>query len=95
MRHFKQCTTRRQLLLVLTGEGTFRGHKVANFTGQAKQEQNRRRLFRRRMHDQCGKIEQYRQAVLLQEGRSLSSDEAAIEWVERYAEDFARRCDGA
>ena len=41
--------------------------------------------FRARMEAQCGQIEKYRLTVLRDEGRRLSRDEAAMEWIERYA----------
>ncbi|MEH6582451.1 MAG: hypothetical protein V7754_10995 [Halioglobus sp.] len=47
-------------------------------------------LFRQRMEAQCGQIERYRLAVKRHEGRCLSSDEAAREWIERFAEAFAQ-----
>lgn len=46
--------------------------------------------FRERMRSQCEEIERYRRAVLRDEGRELSPDEAAREWIERYAGSFAR-----
>lgn len=45
-------------------------------------------VFTVRMVEQLCYIEQYRQQVLHAEGRSLSSEEAADEWVSRYAADF-------
>jgi hypothetical protein len=42
------------------------------------------------MEAQCDEIRKYRQRVLSSEGRQLSYDEAALEWIERYAEVFAR-----
>jgi len=44
--------------------------------------------FRRRMERQCGQIAQYRQSMLRECGRLLSLDEAALEWIERYAATF-------
>ena len=44
-------------------------------------------LFRLRMVEQICHIEQYRTAAASQ-GRSLSSHEAAVEWIEQYAEAF-------
>jgi hypothetical protein len=41
-----------------------------------------------RMVEQVCHIEHYRYDVLQEEGRVLSSEEAAREWVERYAADF-------
>jgi len=46
-------------------------------------------LFRLRMVEQICHIEQYRRTVRESQGRVLSSQEAAIEWIERYAEAFA------
>jgi hypothetical protein len=46
--------------------------------------------FLGRMEAQCDRIRGYRDQVLRQEGRSLSYDEAALEWIERYAEVFAK-----
>lgn len=45
--------------------------------------------FRARMQAQCKKIEQYKDAVFESQGRRLSWDEAALEWIERYAEAFS------
>ena len=44
--------------------------------------------FLARMEAQCHQIERYRLDVLRNEGRELSRDEAALEWIERYAEGF-------
>ena len=46
--------------------------------------------FLQRMEAQCNEIRRYRQKVLRSEGRQLSQDQAALEWIERYAEVFAR-----
>lgn len=40
------------------------------------------------MERQCSEIRAYRQAVLRESGRRLSLDEAASEWIERFAEHF-------
>lgn len=45
-------------------------------------------LFRLRMESQCHQIMQYRLQVLRESGRLLSSDEAALEWIARYAATF-------
>ncbi len=45
-------------------------------------------LFRLRMLSQCRLIGEYRQAVLKETGRLLTLDEAALEWIERYAATF-------
>jgi len=47
--------------------------------------------FRERMECQCQEIAQYRLAALREGGRELSMEEAALEWIERHAADFARR----
>ncbi len=44
--------------------------------------------FRRRMERQCSEIRAYRKAVLRDSGRRLSLDEAALEWIDRFAESF-------
>ena len=45
-------------------------------------------IFRLRMIEQICHIEHYRKEVMLTEGRKLSTDEAAKEWISRYAGDF-------
>jgi hypothetical protein len=40
------------------------------------------------MEQQCQQIKQYRQSMLRERGRLLSPDEAALEWIERYAATF-------
>jgi len=45
-------------------------------------------LFRARMVEQICHIELYRRAVRESEGRDMSSHEAALEWIERYAGAF-------
>ena len=44
--------------------------------------------FRNRMEQQCHQIKLYRQSILRESGRLLSPDEAAFEWIERYAATF-------
>ena len=44
--------------------------------------------FKARMEAQCYLVEQYRLAVAREEGRRLTTDEAALEWIDRYAETF-------
>jgi Tfp pilus assembly protein PilZ len=41
-----------------------------------------------RMVEQLCYIEHYRQTVETNEGRQLSGEEAALEWIEKYAENF-------
>jgi hypothetical protein len=45
-------------------------------------------IFRLRMIEQICHIEHYRKEVMLIEGRDLSTNEAAKEWISRYAGDF-------
>jgi len=45
------------------------------------------------MQAQCDRIRRYRDQVLHEQGRALTYDEAAMEWIERYAEVFARNHD--
>tara|TARA_R110001599_G_scaffold353459_1_gene592346 strand:- start:37971 stop:38114 length:144 start_codon:yes stop_codon:yes gene_type:complete len=42
------------------------------------------------METQCSRIRRYRSELIRTQGRQLSYDEAALEWIERYAESFAR-----
>jgi hypothetical protein len=44
--------------------------------------------FKARMEAQCYEIEQYRLAVACEEGRRITADEAAFEWIGRYAQTF-------
>ena len=46
--------------------------------------------FRARMVEQICHIEQYKRLMLEQEGRQLSSEAAAQEWIANYAHDFPR-----
>jgi hypothetical protein len=46
--------------------------------------------FRRRMERQCRHIRLYRLAMMRIHDRLLSPDEAALEWIERYAATFDR-----
>jgi hypothetical protein len=45
-------------------------------------------MFRARMVEQICHIEQYRQEVLKKEGRGLNSEEAALEWIQKFAPQF-------
>lgn len=45
-------------------------------------------VFRARMVEQLCHIEHYRQQVLEEEGRELSGEQAALEWIQRFAPDF-------
>ena len=45
-------------------------------------------VFRARMVEQICHIEHYRQQALDQDGRKLSSEQAAEEWIDRYAPGF-------
>lgn len=45
-------------------------------------------VFRARMVEQVCHIEQYRQQVLVREGRTLTSQEAALEWISSHAANF-------
>ncbi len=47
-----------------------------------------RDLFRMRMIEQICHIEHYRKEIERQEGRQLSAQEAAKEWISKYAGDF-------
>jgi hypothetical protein len=60
---------------------------VANTARQGRESANE---FLARMESQCFQIDRYRWQVRSNEGRILSEDEAAREWIQRYAADFAR-----
>ena len=47
-------------------------------------------LFAVRMVEQLCRIEEYRRRVAEEEGRQLSSEQAAEEWIRRYAASFPR-----
>ena len=49
---------------------------------------NEDELFRLRMIEQICHIEHYRNEMLKQQGRELSIEEAAQEWISRYAGEF-------
>jgi hypothetical protein len=40
------------------------------------------------MVEQVCHIKQYSKEILEKEGRKLSDEEAAVEWIEKYAKDF-------
>jgi Tfp pilus assembly protein PilZ len=44
--------------------------------------------FRARMVEQICHIEQYKQEALEKEGRHLTGEQAAVEWIEKYATEF-------
>ena len=46
--------------------------------------------FRARMVEQICYIENYRSEIFFAEGRVLTSEEAAIEWIRKFASDFPR-----
>jgi hypothetical protein len=46
--------------------------------------------FKMRMVEQVCHIEHYKREVLEKDGRTLTSQEAALEWIKRYAKDFPR-----
>jgi len=48
--------------------------------------------FSIRMVEQLCHIEQYRRDVQREQGRTLSSEEAASEWIERFAAEFPGMC---
>jgi hypothetical protein len=45
-------------------------------------------MFRMRMESQCQQIKRYRLQVFRDSGRLLSVDDAALEWIARYAASF-------
>ena len=63
---------------------------MANTTRTCSNDPTTQEAFRVRMEHQCLQIERYRLAVLRNEGRHLSEDEAGLEWIDRHAAAFAR-----
>lgn len=62
---------------------------MSNVVEQSRKESlSGQEAFRLRMESQCHQIKQYRLAILRESGRLLSPDEAALEWIERYAATF-------
>lgn len=51
-------------------------------------------MFRARMVEQICHIEEYKHEVLKKEGRKLSSEAAALEWIQKYAPQFPGSGDG-
>jgi len=45
-------------------------------------------VFKARMVEQICYIEHYKREIYLKEGRRLSGEEAALEWIEHYASEF-------
>lgn len=48
-------------------------------------------FFRTRMVEQVCQIEDYRQRICANYGRTMSVEEAAMEWIAKYAQTFARQ----
>jgi hypothetical protein len=46
------------------------------------------KFFKARMVEQICHIEHYRREVFAQEGRALTGEEAAMEWIRKYAREF-------
>ena len=46
------------------------------------------KVFQARMIEQVCQIEHYRKEVLAREGRCLTGQEAALEWIGKYAAEF-------
>ena len=63
-----------------------RGHNDAYTIGL--QFLDRVDTFKVRMVEQVCHIEHYKRQVLAQEGRVLSNQQAALEWIDRHAQDF-------
>ena len=45
-------------------------------------------MFKVRMVEQICQIEHYKNEILHEEGRSLSGEEAALEWIKKFASEF-------
>jgi hypothetical protein len=46
--------------------------------------------FRMRMVEQICHIESYKRRIVREEGRELDGEQAALEWITKYADDFPR-----
>lgn len=46
-------------------------------------------LFKAKMVEQLSQIEHYRNRLWIEEGRIVDGEQAAVEWIARYAKDFA------
>jgi hypothetical protein len=46
-------------------------------------------LFKAKMVEQLCQIEHYRNQLWIEEGRIVDGEQAAVEWIARYAKDFA------
>ncbi|MFT4822613.1 MAG: hypothetical protein ACJAUG_000634 [Halioglobus sp.] len=73
----------------------FLGVTVASTTLQGIENTSAQGAFRARMQAQCFQVERYRMALLINEGRRLTPDEAALEWITRFAKAFADFHDAA
>ena len=62
---------------------------MAHTTLHAIEDSSAQDAFKVRMEAQCFQVERYRMALLINEGRRLTPDEAAMEWISRFAEAFA------
>lgn len=69
--------------------GAYAGADVSNVVEQSRATTlSGQELFRLRMESQCYQIKRYRLKVMRESGRLLSVDEAALEWIERFAATF-------
>lgn len=74
--------------------GALAGVYVSHAVEQSRAAPSSEEMFRLRMESQCRHIVRYRLRVLRESGRLLSSDEAALEWIARYAATFDERTSG-
>lgn len=83
------------MLVVNRVNSRFLGITVANTTLHATKDTAAQEAFRSRMEAQCFQVERYRMALLINEGRRVTLDEAALEWIGRFAKAFANFHDAA
>lgn len=81
------------VMKVAGGRRVFEGYMVDTSTDHSK-DLTAQDAFRSRMEAQCEQIQRY---WLSQQTkcRCLSQDQAALEWIEQHADEFARDNDGA
>ena len=63
---------------------------MANTSADYRKDSTIEEAFRSRMQAQCDQIQQYWRSQQSNESRSLSQDQAALEWIEQHADEFAR-----
>lgn len=76
-------------------DSTYEGHGIVVWCTQKERKYDigiqfleEQEAFKNRMVEQICMIERYKRDVLLKEGRMLNGEQAAMEWIEKFARDF-------